>query len=252
VRVLALLLFITACSNFKSEPRQGKTIYSYTDVGGTFKLGRETKLIKNKIVTRNQILSTKGSGHRVLEKTILVSQVGSIKSKDARLLTVRPIASEFTVWLEGKKYTSRMKLNTQKKNMQVILESPEAKWQGTSEIKFPSGKYFCFFNQIPECLYHNYFLTKANQQKTRKLDFYVIWDGYPYIQDQFTGVGQRLFAPASLKFEGEFQGYFRYIVEVEGQMILYQFSKSFDLVNISWITQGMTIVPPGQEVVDDE
>jgi hypothetical protein len=252
VRVLALLLFISACSSYKDEPRQGKTTYSYTDVSGTFKLSRESKTVKNKIVTRNQILSSRGSTNRVLEKSVLVSQVGSIKTKQTRLLTVRPMASEFTVWLEGKKYTSRMKLLSQKKSMQLSLDGPEARWQGTSEIKFPPGKYFCFFNQIPECLYHNYLLVKANQQINRKLDFYVIWDGYPFIQDQLTGVGQRLFAPAGLKFEGEFQGYFRYIIEVEGQMILYQFTKSFDLVKISWIAQGMTIVPPGEEVADDE
>ena len=234
------------------EPKEGKTGYSYADISGSYRLNREFKKIKNKVVTRNQILSTTGSAARVLEKSITVSQVGSIKSKKNRLITVRPLASEFTVWLEGKKYSSRMKLNEKSKSMQVTLDSPEAKWRGVSSVPFPKGKYFCFFNQIPECLYHNYLLVNASRHEKVKFDFFVIWDSYPFLQEQLSGVGKNLFAPASIKFDGAIKGTFRYIVEVEGQMILYHFSKSFDLLKISWITQGITVVPPGEEVADDE
>lgn len=237
---------------FKGSPREGKTNYSYVDESGTYKFAREFKNIKQKLVTRTQILDTKGSGSRILEKSITVSQIGSIKNKNSRLLTVRPLASEFVVWLEGKKYSSRMKLNTKAKTMKVTLESPESKWNGTSEIPFPKGKYFCFFNQIPECLYHNNLLITANEQEPRQFDFYVVWDSYPYIQDQLTRIGQGLFAPATIKFDGVIKNHFRYIVEIEGQTVLYQFTKSFDLVKIAWITQGITVAPPGQEIVEDE
>lgn len=252
MKYLAFLFVVTGCSTFRGEPKQGKTDYSYTDVGGTFKLIRESKTIQQKIVTRHQLLSSTGSSAKVLEKTILVSQVGSVKARKSRLLTVRPLASEFTVWLEGKKYTSRMKLNTKNKSMTVTLDSPEVKWQETSEVKFPKGQYFCFYNQIPECLYHNSLLVQASENRNNKYDFFMVWDGYPYIQDQLTRVGQRLFAPASIKFDGEIQGQFRYSVEVEGQLILYHFTRSFDLVKVAWIAQGITIVPPGEEVQDDE
>lgn len=254
MKIFLLLFLVTGCAGqlFKGSPRQGKTIYSYADEGGNFKFVRESKKIKQKLVTRNQILDTKGSASKVLEKSIIVSQVGSIKSgKDKRLLIVRPQASEFTVWLDGKKYTSTMKINSQTKSMRVTLDSPETRWQGTSEFKFPRGRHFCFFNQIPECLYHNNLLVQALQSETRAFDFYVVWDGYPFIQDQLTRVGKSLFAPASIKFDGEIKGQFRYIVEVEGQMVLYHFTKSFDLVKIAWIAQGITVVPPGEEIADE-
>jgi hypothetical protein len=237
---------------FKGAPKEGKTNYSYVDEGGTFKLVREFKNIKQKIVTRTQILDTKGSGSRILEKSITVSQIGSIKNKRSRLLTVRPLASEFVVWLEGKKYSSKMKINTATRSMKVTLESPETKWNGTSEIKFPKAKFFCFYNQIPECLYHNNLLALANEQEPKAFDFYVVWDSYPYIQDQLTRVGQSLFAPASVKFDGVIKNHFRYIVEIEGQTLFYQFTKSFDLVKVAWVNQGITIAPPGQEIVEDE
>lgn len=254
MRQLLLLFLVSSCSTqiFKGEPSQGKTTYSYSDVSGSYKLNRESRQIKKKLVTRNQLLNTKGGQAKVLEKTIMVSQIGSIKGSKSRILTVRPVASEFTVWLEGKKYHSRMQLNEKTKSMSLTLDSPETKWQGQSEIKFPKGKNFCFFSQIPECLYHNYYLPLAHENRNKKYDFYVVWDGYPYIQDQLTSVGQSLFGSATLKFDGEINGQFRYIVEVEGQMILYHFTRSYDLLKIAWIYQGITVVPLGEEVESDD
>lgn len=254
MKLLALLLIISSCSStlLKGTPKEGKTTYSYVDESGKFNFIRESKNIKQKLVTRNQLVDRRGSGSKLLEKSIMVSQIGSIKNKNGRLLTVRPQASEFTIWLEGKKYVSRMKINPGKKAMSVTLDSPDPKWQGSQEIPFPKAKYFCFYNQIPECLYHNYLLTLASEHENQRFDFYVVWDSWPYIQDVLSHVGKNLFAPASVKFDGENKGLFRYIVEVEGQEVLFQFTKSHDLVKVAWISQGITIAPPGQEIVDDE
>lgn len=250
--LLALFLITSCASTQNGSPREGKTTYAYVDEGGSFKLVRETKTISKKIVTRSQIIDSRGSANRVLEKAISVSQVGSIKSKKTRIVTVRPFASEFVVWLEGKKYSSTMKLNTRNKSMTVKLESPEERWSGVTEVPFPQGKYFCFYSQIPECIYHNYLLKNANENRNRKFEFYVIWDGYPFIQEQLVRVGKKLFAPATIKFDGAINKLFRYIVEVEGQVILYQFTKSSDLVKVAWISQGITIAPPGEEVAQDD
>jgi hypothetical protein len=249
-----IVLIITSCTHkfFKGSPAEGKNTFAYVDEGGTYRLVREFKKINNQLVSRSQIIDVKGAGSKTLEKSVIVSQIGSTKHKNSRLLTIRPLASEFEVWLEGKKYSSKMNINTKTKSMRMTLESPDEKWQGTSEIKFPKGKYFCFFNQIPECLYHNYLLTLAHEQTPRKFDFYVLWDSYPYIQDQLTRVGKSLFAPASVKFDGVIKNHFRYIVEIEGQMIFYEFTKSYDLVKMAWIAQGITVAPPGEEIVEDE
>jgi hypothetical protein len=234
------------------KPHAGKAVFSYVDESGTFNYVRESKIIKQKLVSRTQLVDRKGSGSRLLEKTVMVSQIGSIKTKGSkRLLTVRPSASEYSVWLEGKKYISRMQIQPSSKSMKVTLESPEPKWQGTTQVPFPKARYFCFYNQIPECLYNNYLLVSASKNETQRFDFYVIWESYPYVQDLLTKVGRNLFAPASVKFDGEIKGLFRYIVEVEGQAILYQFTKNYDLVKVAWISQGITIAPPGQEIAED-
>lgn len=250
--LLFQFIFLTSCASFNSSaPSEGKTIYSYTDLSGKYRLVREVKTLDKKLVTRNQILLTKGSSNKIVEKSITVSQKGSVKSGGKRLLTVRPLASEFSVWLEGKQYSSKMKLDVAKKSMRVTLASPESRWNGVTLHPFPSGRFFCFYSQIPDCLYHNQLLSQGLKEKNQEYDFYIVWDNYPYLQDQLTGVGQKLFSPATLKFDGELKKRFRYIIEVEGQVILYQFSSSFDLKKISWISQGLTVVPPGEEVRDD-
>lgn len=249
MRILVLLLLAISCAHNgpSGSPQEGKKTYSYSDVTGSYQYIREFKNIKQKVISRGQLMSTNSGVKKVLEKSIVVSQLGSIKANKTRIVTMRPQASEFTVWLEGKKYFSRMQINPKSKSMRLTLDSPEAKWQGTSEIPFPRGKYFCFYTQIPECLYHNYLLTRAFDEQKRKIDFYVVWDSFPYVQDQLTNVGKSLFASASLKFDGEIKKTFRYIVEVEGQVIIYLFSRNFDLLKISWIAQGISVVPPGEE-----
>jgi hypothetical protein len=76
----------------------------------------------------------------------------------------------------------------------------------------------------------------------------IVWDNYPYVQEQFNGVGQTPFSSAILKFEGSEKKYLKYIVEVDGQTVVYHFSPSFDLIRILWIAQGLTVVPPGEEM----
>ncbi len=140
-----------------------------------------------------------------------------------------------------------MNINLKSKAMTVTSESPEPKWNGTQSIPFPKGKNFCFFSQIPECLYHGHILETALENKAKTFPFYVIWESFPYTSEQYSGVGKTLFSVATIKFDGEIKKLFRYIIEVEGQVMMYQFNRSFELHNISWIPQGITIVPPGQE-----
>jgi hypothetical protein len=248
VKLLSLLLLLSSCAGFKTggSPQEGKTTYGYQDTSGTFRLLRETKTIKQKIVSRSQLLSASGDSTKVLEKSVTVSQLGSVKSKSGRVLVIRPMASEFTVWLEGKRYFTRMKLNPKRKSMAITMQSPEDKWNGSREVPFPKGQHFCFYSQIPECLYHSLLLDRAENAENQTIPFFVIWDSFPYTQEQFSGVGQGLFAPASLKFEGEKKKLLQYIIEVDNQILIYNFSKSKDLKKISWIAQGILIAPPGE------
>lgn len=253
ILVISLVL-LTSCSQLRShkKPSEGKFLYSYSDVSGKFRFQRDVRFIKKKLVTRTQILIPSAGSGRVVEKSITVSQVGSIKENRGRTLVVRPLASEFTVWLEGKRYFSKMQLDTTRKSMRVTLDSPEPRWKGQSLIPFPRGKQFCFFSQIPDCLYHNQYLARALEKKKQSFDFYVVWDNYPYVQDQLNNVGKNLFSHASVRYDGELKSKIRYIIEVEDQVLIYQFTRNFELAGYSWISQGINMVLPGEETVTEE
>ncbi len=250
--LLVLSFFLLSCAMVTQDgpPKEGKTTYSFADVSGNYSLEREVKLKDKKIITRSRLVGS--DSQKTLEKSITVSQLGTIKVGSSKVLIVRPFASEFTIWLEAKKYFSRMQLNPESRSIRVEMESPEPKWNGAAEVAFPKGKYFCFYSQIPECLYHAQLLSTLVKQPKKSESFYVIWDSYPYLQEQFTGLGKDLFSRAKVKFDGEMNKNLRFMVEIEGQTILYHFSKSFDFLKMAWIAQGITIVPPGEEAVDEE
>ncbi len=254
MKAALITLLVVSCSAFNrtSEPALGKYLYSYSDVSGNFSYQRDVKFIKKKLVTRSQIMVPSPGSDRIVEKSVTVSQLGTVREGSRRTFVLRPLASEFTVWLEGKKYSSRMQLDTAQKSMRVTLDSPEAKWKGQTLIPFPAGKYFCFFTQIPDCLYHNQILENSLASKRQTFDFYVVWDNYPFVQEQLTNVGNNLFSQATIKYDGERKGEIRYILEAEDQILLYQFSKNFELTGYSWISQGINMVRPGEEIKSEE
>lgn len=251
--ILLSLISLSGCSTLApGTPKDGKIGYSLTDVTGQYQFVRENKGVENKIITRTVLATKKGGAAKIVEKTVTVSQLGTVKGNHGRSIIMRPHGSDFVVWLEGKKYESKMRLNPKKKSMTVTMTSPEAKWNGTQDIPVPHATQFCFFSQIPECLYHTQLLSRAQKNLETDEGFYIIWDSFPYTQEQYADVGKELFAPATVKFETIDQGHYRFLVEVNNQIILYHFSKSYELVKISWIAQGITVVPPGQEVTNDD
>ncbi len=249
-----ILLILCSCSGLtpKTLLKNNKKIYSYYDVTGKYTLTRESVFLENKIVIRTFLQSSQESDEKVLEKSVTVSQVGTIKDKEKRTLAVRPFASEFDVWLEGKKYSSKMNLNGSIKSMQIDLDSPESKWKGRQNIKFPKGSQFCFFSQLSECLYYSHTLEKSLKHRSDIIRFYVVWDNFPFVQEQISGVGDKLFSPASIRFESEEKSVLRYTVDVNGQTLLYQFSKSFELVRMFWIANGISILPYGEEINEED
>ena len=64
--------------------------------------------------------------NQLIEKTLSISEVGKIKGKTI----LRPRASDYQVWLEKEKFSSRILLNSKEKRWTLKMESPEKKWNG--------------------------------------------------------------------------------------------------------------------------
>lgn len=249
--ILFFLIFSISCSSLKNDrkPIEGRRNFVYIDVSGKFKLQRESKSLGGKVVSRST-LAYYDDKDKVLEKSVTVSQLGSVKNGDYRSVVLRPLASDFVVWLDGKKNEVKIRLDEKNKALSVTQISPEG--QQSSSIPFVKGSEFCFYNQLAECLYQNNLLIKALEDSGKEFPFQIIWDSYPYTQDLMSGVGKKIFSQAVLKYEGVKGNENSFQVEVEGQVIIYQFSKSFDLVRMLWILQGISILPPGEEPAELE
>jgi len=254
--ILALLFLLANCSSSPSArigsaiKKNNGQVYAFRDVSGEFELTREVKFEKGKLATRVQIMSGSGDGERLTEKTFAMASVGSVKTKKGRSVAVRPEISQHTIWLEGKKYFTQLKLNQRRKVMEVIMESPETKWAGKREIKVPRGRIFCFYSQLPECLVASGLLAAA-EEKGRRLNFMMIWDSWPYQQEEFTGLGPNAFAPAVLRAERSEKSARKFNVEVNGQALSLHFSKDSAFVRMFWTSQGISILPPS-EVQDSQ
>lgn len=257
LRTLLWLGLITGCATTKptinqAVIRNNAKSYAYRDVSGTFELSREVRLEKGKgkLATRVQIYSSTSSGDKLLEKTFAISAIGSVQTRAGRTLAIRPEHSQHTVWLEGKKYFSQLKLNPRTRKLEALLESPESRWNGRKDIAVPKGRVFCFYSQLPECLVAANMLAQAKASKG-PLRFFVVWDSWPYHQEHFTGLGPAAFVRAALTLEGSQQGSTRYIVEINGQLLNLHFSKEGSFTRMFWTTQGISIMPPG-EVEDNQ
>jgi len=251
MRTLSLsFLLLAACSHGRQGGGPGKPgpyaqSYSYRDVSGEFEYAREVKLDGSKLVSRTQILNPTASAEKLLEKTVAVASFGSVQAKGARVPAVRPLLAQHTVWLEGKQYFSQQKLNLKTRKLEVVMQSPEAKWNGRRVVSLPKGNIFCFYSQLPECLQ----LTGLPTD-TRRRSFVLLWDSWPYHGEQLSGLSEAVFLSATVAREGG-RNDFRYVVEAGGQTINLHFSKTGRFIRMFWTAQGISIQPSG-EVQDSQ
>lgn len=244
------LIFFASCASHKPElsqsvVRNNAKTYSYRDISGQFEFAREVKLDKSKLASRVQVMAGSDQKEKLLEKTFAISSIGSVKTRRGRALAIRPDIAQHTVWLEGKKYFSQMKMNLKKRKLEVIMESPEDKWKGTRELTLPRGRIFCFYSQLPECLVASGLLV-STQKSRNPAYFYLIWDSWPYHQEHFTGISSSAFAKASVSLERKEKNLLRHVVEVNGQIMNLHFSNDGSFIRMFWTTQGLSIIPPGE------
>lgn len=246
MKIFFLLLFIVSCSSTGSNkiPQDGLRHFNYHDVSGDFKISREKKTINKKVVNRS-IISAR-DGLKIFEKSITVSQPGTIKSRNGRTKTFRPMASDYEVWLDGKLHKSSLRIDVKNKSMKAVIMEPGKKKRFES-IAFPRHEQFCFFNQIPECLAYNGVLaTVINAKKVR--EFFVVWDSWPYQTEMLSSIKRDLFIGAQARYEGKDKDGHRIAIDIGGQLILYHFSESLELVKMAWVAQGITLLPIGQSI----
>lgn len=248
VLFIAFLLLLASCastskSNLKKELIRGEERFTYTDKNGTFlvKLSSGFNKKENNLITKRSLEVTNRDSDNVLEQSVVLSEIGVLKKNKTIL---RPKISQYSVWFEGKKYFSELKLNPAKKAIDVKMVSPETQWSGVKQIKLPNTKaLYCFFSQVVECAKTVGFISQAIAKETGSMNFYVIWEGYPYLNETFSDFPSELFSKAQFEYDGKTkEDERRFNLKVSGQSIFFVVDKNEQMKKMFWVSQGISMV----------
>ncbi|RPJ69741.1 MAG: hypothetical protein EHM20_16120 [Alphaproteobacteria bacterium] len=246
--VILFLLLTASCAgvknkSLKSELIRGEERFSYTDKNGSFlvKLGSGFNKKDNTLFTKRSLEITNKETDNILEQSIVLSEIGVLKKKKTIL---RPKISQYTVWFDGKKYFSELKLNQAEKLFDLKMVSPEPQWNGVKKVKLPNSKaLYCFFSQVIECAKAVDFITTAIKKEAGSMNFYIVWEGYPYLNETFSDFPVELFSKAKLEYDGKTkEDERRFNLSVAGQSIFFVLDKNEQMKKMFWVSQGISMV----------
>lgn len=237
-----VLVTFLSCSTSDNENSHHLSFYSknysYQDKAGSFSLKRQSGLDVNKNLVTKYRLS---GGKKVLEQSIVFSKVTKLKKK---LPILVPISSQYNVWFDKRKYQSRMKLSENKKQLTVTLTSPEDQWNGSKSYDISDNNgVICFYTQVLECAKRIGFLERSIRSRSGAMTFTLIWDGYPYIQEQYGGLGDKPFTKASLRYdEKTSDGGIRFKLSFNNSIVFYFVDQNNHFERMFWPAQGVSVL----------
>lgn len=238
---------INSCAFFKhgfsENISTGKIIkkYSLKDQSGDFIVNRESGYnSKKKIYIVKRKVYSKNNLNKEFEKSISISEYGYLKKQSL----LRPKISQYSVWFEGKKYFTEMKIDIKTKSLVVKMKSPEEQWSGVQNVPFPKGTgVYCFMSQIIECVRATKFISMATSKGGGRMNFHLIFDGYPYFQEQYLNIPKTVFTNATFVYDGKAEnGERRFSLMFGEQTIFYFVNDKSELSKTFWVSQGLSMI----------
>lgn len=215
-----------------------KKEYVLTDKSGTFSVEKMGVVKKNQLIVKNMIKDRKS---KIVEKSISFSTIGSLKN----LNLTRPTKSEYTIYFSGKKYVSRTHIDLEKRDLVISLRGVDKVWEGERRFKMPKNKNaFCYFSQVLECINATGLIRKSIEKKVGRMNFQLIFDGYPYIQETYPSLPNTPITSARFSYDGKLnkKGEIRFLLEFSNQALAYIVGKNFELKKIFWVNEGYSLV----------
>lgn len=248
--VFSVLTLGAGCSSMGLSGSGGisseKAKFSFSDTSGTYQMVKEVGVLQKKkqIYVKTQLLPENGNEDKALEKSVAISQLGSLKTKTGKVQVLLPKISQYTVWLDGEKFFSQMKTDFLRRKMEIILVSPEKKWQGKSSVDLAEGEnLYCFDSQLVECIKVTDFLRMSTKKKAGKMTFKLIWDKFPYMQESYANIPEEVWSDAAFSYDGETKdGVIKFVLNVAGQTIFYHFDRKQNFLKKFWVAQGISQV----------
>lgn len=219
-------------------------LFEWSDKAGKFELLRESgrSSQKSDYVVR-QRLRLSGGDREIVEQSVAISELGRLRNE---VSIMRPKRSQYTVWFDGERYLSEMEMDIETKSMKVRLTSPEAEWNGERSVQFPEDNtVYCFFSAVIECAFMTGFIETAMKREAGRMNFYIVWDGYPFLMQQYVEIPEEVFSRAVLEYDGSENEKNRFVLRFAGQSIFYFVHPSGRYERLFWVGQGLSVVKRG-------
>ena len=234
----------TNTSHLKKELIRGEEKFNYSDKNGQYlvRLSSGFNKKENTFYTKRSLEIPNKETENALEQVVALANIGKINESKTIL---RPKLSQYNIWFEGKKFFTELKLNSSSKTIDIKMISPEKQWNGKKQIKLPNTKaLYCFFSQVMECAKAIGFLSEAIKQDVGTMNFYIIWEGYPYLSETFSDFPNELLSQAQLEYDGKTKNSEerRFNLKVGGQSIFYIVDKNEQMKKMFWVSQGISMV----------
>lgn len=220
--------------------------YSYKDSFGEYFLTKHVRFKKTKLgptlAIKNNLYDESTQKKVVVEQMHSYAHPGKLKVQNTYAPMLRPYASFTKMWLEKQEYATQMVFNLKKKSLDIYNQDPSGRKNYSLRVPADGTGVFCFYSQLMECLQYSGFFTMAMTHKDGKLDFHLIWDGFPYFQKRLGQSSTSPFSKAQFYFDGidEQTHLYKYVLDVDGQAIFYQIDDKGMLQKQFWVSQGMT------------
>lgn len=248
MKFLLLTLFInTSCAYFQiigAEKKEVKKLkgplnYEFVDTSGTFLKKRHKGFDRNKNLVVKSEISFKGKNSPPVERLISLSRTNNNVNGVELLM---PTKSEVIYWFDGKKYLSSIYFDAEKNEVRAISKSEEKEWNKITKRKVhPSRKAYCFFSQVIECVRKSGFFKRARSSRSGSMNLEIVWDGYPFFNEQYLNNKEDLVVPAKFSFASkEAAGIYKYTLDVDGQVVHYLIYRDEHLAKMFWVAQGIS------------
>lgn len=237
--LIFILTLVTSCSNFSEEKlvlKSEKNFYIQTEEAGTYEVIKESGFNKDdNFITKTSVASVENKSNFV-EKTVTISKKTKLASGVDFLV---PLKSEAIYVLDGKKYRSILDFDFKKDIISINMNTPEEHWNGHKTFSIPKNSgAICFYATVIECGIISTFIAKAIDNNGGEMSFMLVWEGYPFFQEQFLNVPSVPITDATLTFDGKNQNLYRFILTVAGQSQFYMVNKDGTVENHIWSSQA--------------
>ena len=232
---------IISIDNREVEKLQGDLKYEFNDTTGSFiKLRKkgfdslQNNVIKSIIYSENKIETP-------VEKLVSISGKNNNVKK---LNLLQPLKSEVVYWFDGNRYKSTINYDSVEKQYVVRSMGKEKEWNRIVRLKVgDKKKAYCFFSQIVECAEVSGFFERSRKSKSGAMNVQVIWDGYPFFNEQYLNDKKSVSSKGKLSYIGkETTGLHKYALNIDGQVIHYFIYRDKYLAKLFWVSQGISQV----------